>query len=158
VETVLYSFGDSQVDGEFPVAALIQASDGSFWGTTYGGGAVGGGYGTVFRITPAGVETVMHAFVGGSSDGAQPDAALIQAGDGNFYGTTTYGGGTSQLGTVFSITPAGVETVTYFFAVDSSDGGAPSAPLIQGSDGNLYGTTQYGGPSGYGTVFKMAPQ
>ncbi|HKS71431.1 MAG TPA: choice-of-anchor tandem repeat GloVer-containing protein, partial [Ktedonobacterales bacterium] len=73
---------------------------------------------------------------------------------GNFYGTTRTGGADND-GTVFKITPAGVETVIYSFTGGASDGAAPAAALIQGSDGNLYGTTTAGGPSGYGTVFVL---
>ncbi len=94
-----------------PLAGLIQAADGNFYGATEGGGPSNAG--TVFKITPAGVETVLYSFTGGS-DGWEPFAGLIQATDGNFYGTTTYGG-SSNMGTVFKITPAGVETVLYSF-------------------------------------------
>ncbi|MGH8297439.1 MAG: choice-of-anchor tandem repeat GloVer-containing protein, partial [Steroidobacteraceae bacterium] len=80
--SVLYSFAGGS-DGVRPYAALIQASDGNFYGTTYGGGANSDG--TVFKLTPSGSETVLYSFAGGS-DGANPRAALIQASDGNFYG------------------------------------------------------------------------
>ena len=173
VETVLYSFAGGN-DGFEPTAALIQGSDGNFYGTTSGGGNCGApfGCGTVFKITPAGVETVLYSFAGpAGSDGAQPQGGLIQATDGNFYGTTFRGGSSSgkaaacsvvfsgnQLsgcGTVFKVTPAGVETVLYSFGAGSD--GQNAAGLIQGSDGNFFGTTQSGGSSGNGTLFRCTP-
>jgi uncharacterized repeat protein (TIGR03803 family) len=153
-ETVFYSFAGGS-DGEHPYAGVIQGSDGNFYGTTYFGGS--SGLGTVFKITPSGTETVLHSFAGGSSDGANPEAGLTQGTDGNFYGNT-YLGGTSNLGTVFEITPSGTETVLHSFAGGSSDGANPSANLIQSSDGNLYGSTGAGGTSGYGTFFKVTLQ
>jgi len=153
VQTVLHSFA-GVTDGADPAAALIQGSDGNFYGTTQQGGT--NNLGTVFKITSTGVETVLYAFVGGTADGSNPIAALIQAGDGNFYGTT-YAGGASNVGTVFKITPAGVETLVYTFAGGTSDGSNPHAGLIQGGDGNFYGTTYAGGASNMGTVFKITP-
>jgi uncharacterized repeat protein (TIGR03803 family) len=152
VETVLYSFTGGS-DGSEPQAALIQATDGNFYGTTSGGGA--SGHGTVFKITSAGVETVLHSFAGGT-DGSNPAAALTQGSDGNFYGTT-YSGGSSNLGTVFKITPAGVETILHTFTSGTTDGNYPAASLIQGSDGNLYGTNGSGGASNSGNLVKFTP-
>ena len=103
-------------------------------------------------------ETVLYSFANSGGDGANPYAGLVQGSDGNFYGTTS-NGGTIGIGTVFKITPAGVETVLYSFTGTGTggDGANPQAGLIQGSDGNLYGTTIDGGTSGYGTVFKITP-
>jgi uncharacterized repeat protein (TIGR03803 family) len=154
VETMLHSFTGGTTDGRDSGAALIQGSDGNFYGTTGYGGTSDNG--TVFKITPAGVETVLYSFAGGTTDGSAPTAALIQGSDGNFYGTTGYGG-TSNVGTVFKVTPAGVETVLHSFANVLTDGNQPQAALIQGSDGNFYGTTGYGGTSNVGTVFKVTP-
>jgi uncharacterized repeat protein (TIGR03803 family) len=144
-ETTLYSFGvggDDSADGFNPNAALVEGSDGDFYGTTSGGGVAPlSGYGTVFKITKAGIETVLHAFGNAPLDGADPNAALIQGSDGNFYGTTTFGG-TYNRGTVFKITPAGVETVLYSFNGDAPFAdGLPYAGLIDGGDGFFYGTT-----------------
>ena len=161
-ETVLYSFAGEK-DGEYPYAGLIQDSHGNFYGTTKQGGESGAiGYGTVFRITPAGVESPLYSFAG-EEDGAYPTSALIKANDSNFYGTTSRGGGelgTIGSGTVFKITPLGVKTTLYSF-VGGTDGTFPEAGLIQGSDGNFYGTTSQGGESGAngnGTVFKLTSQ
>jgi uncharacterized repeat protein (TIGR03803 family) len=153
-ETVLYSFAGGS-DGEHPYGGVIQGSDGNFYGTTYQGGT--SGYGTVFKLTPSGTETVLYTFVGGSSDGAYPEAGLIQGSDGNFYGNTRQGGA-SGLGIVFKLTPSGTQTVLHSFAGGSSDGANPSANLVQGSDGNLYGSTGAGGTSGNGTFFKVTLQ
>lgn len=151
-ETVLYSFAGGATDGSTPQGGLIQASDGNFYGTTVNGGASNDG--TVFRITPAGAETVLYSFVGGTTDGAYPEDSLIHASDGNFYGTT-YSGGASDAGTVFKITPSGTETVLYSFAGGAADGASPQGSLLQASDGNFYGTTTYGGASNQGTVFRV---
>ena len=146
--TTLYSFAGS--DGANPYAALVQGSDGNFYGTTAGGGASNGN-GTVFKITPGGTLTTLHSFAG--SDGANPYAALVQGSDGNFYGTTQQGGANNGNGTVFKITPSGTLTSLYSFA--GSDGALPGAGLVQGSDGNFYGTTGGGGAYNDGTVFRL---
>jgi uncharacterized repeat protein (TIGR03803 family) len=156
VETVLHSFNanDSGFGDAFdPSAGLIQGSDGNFYGTSTKGGAYNAG--TVFKITPAGVESILYSFKGINGDGAVPYANLILGNDGNFYGTTT-SGGTNSGGTVFKLTPAGAETVLHSFGA-GTDGELPYAPLVQGSDGNFYGTTTKGGTDNIGTVFKITP-
>ena len=204
VFTLLHSFAGAPTDGEYPLAGLLKASDGNFYGTTFIGGAnnegalfkitpagvesvvhsfssVGGGArspasdlieandgnfygtsviggsgtrGTVFKVTPAGVATVLHSFVGPPGDGALPaGAALLEASDGNFYGVAG-GGGTNDRGVVFRLTPAGVHDVLHSFNV--SDGEYPSTTLAEGSNGTLYGATYRGGVSGFGTVFKLS--
>jgi uncharacterized repeat protein (TIGR03803 family) len=143
-ETVLYFFSGG-VDGGQPTGRLIQASDGNLYGTTsYGSG-------TVFKITPDGEKAVLYSFPNYTMDGLQP-SSLIVGPDGNFYATTFFGG-RSDCGTVFSITPAGAETVLHSF-LGGSDGEFPSAPLVEGSDGNFYGTTSFGG-SKDGTIFRI---
>jgi uncharacterized repeat protein (TIGR03803 family) len=170
-ETVLYSFPTTG-DGRVPAGNLILGSDGNFYGITVFGGLSGAGGangdGTVFKITPTGMEAVVYSFGSSSSDGVTPQVGLILGSDGNFYGTTPVGG-TNGDGTVFKITPSGTETVLYSFGSSATDGQVPNAPLIQGSDGNFYGTTATGGSSGssstcssggtcmYGTVFKITP-
>jgi uncharacterized repeat protein (TIGR03803 family) len=148
--TNLWSFTGDQ-DGANPNAGLVQGDDGNFYGMTYDGGRNGNG--TVFRISPGGVLTNLHSF--GGADGAYPYAALVQGSDGNFYGTTSgSGSGPSGNGTVFRISPGGVLTNLHSFS--GSDGANPSAGLVQGRDGNFYGTTPSGGANGYGTVFKIS--
>lgn len=153
--TTLYSFcaRPSCADGELPFAGLVQGSDGSFYGTTGGGGA--NALGTVFKITSAGVLTVLHSF--NSTDGAQPRSPLIQATDGNFYGTTSIGG-IQNDGTVFKITAAGALTTLYSFCAQKNcaDGSAPIAGVVQATDGNFYGTTG-GLDNNVGTAFKLTP-
>ena len=141
--TTLYTFAGS--DGSYPVAGLLQASDGNFYGTSSGG--------TIFKITPAGVLTTIYLFSG--SDGSDPEGALLQASDGNIYGTTSHGGANGK-GTVFKITLAGALSTLHSFS-GIIDGASPKVGLIQGSDGNFYGTTPLGGSSGSGTVFRITP-
>ncbi len=155
VESVLYSFGtNGSGDGATPYfGGLLQAADGNFYGTTTFGGA--NGTGAVIKVTPAGQESVLYSFgVSGGGDGAYPLAALIQASDGNLYGTTVLGG-LNDSGALFQITPTGVESVLHSFGT-GSDGSNPAGSLIQASDGNLYGVTVSGGASGEGTVFEIA--
>jgi uncharacterized repeat protein (TIGR03803 family) len=155
VESVLHSFAGGTTDGGQPQAGLLQASDGNFYGTTNQGGATGNS--TVFKITPTGVETALHSIVGSATDGSDPRAALLQASDGNFYGTTNQGG-LNGFVTVFMVTPAGVESVLLSFNFNTGEGNGPRAALIQGSDGGFYGTTFNGGGVGIGsgTVFKIS--
>jgi uncharacterized repeat protein (TIGR03803 family) len=155
-ESVIYSFTGG-MDGGSPAASLIQAFDGNLYGTTAAGGS--SGFGTVFRIsnlTTSPTETVIYSFAGGA-DGDTPQASLIQATDGNLYGTTSVGGSVGD-GTVFKISnpsSSPTESVIYNFA-GGLDGRNPYAPLTQASDGNLYGTTEGGGSIGPGTVFKIS--
>ena len=159
---VLYTFKGGS-DGSGPVAGLIMDAAGNLYGTTAAGGGTGcggAGCGTVFKFAPAGTETVLYSFAGGT-DGAYPEAGLIMDGSGNFYGTTS-GGGTGGCqgqgcGTVFEVARDGTETVLHAFAGGTGDGSTPVAGLIMDKSGNLYGTTIAGGSGANGTVFKLAP-
>src|ERR1017187_1577117 len=158
--TILNSFIVSPTDGAFPWAGLVQGSDGNFYGTTFNGGSQGDG--TVFRISSSGTYTNLYSFYTFPSDGAFPRAALVQGSDGNFYGTAS-AGGTHGDGTVFRIGSSGSETNLHPF-VGTPDGASPYAGLVQGSDGNFYGTALYGGTStncgagvGCGTVVQISP-
>ena len=141
---VLWSFANGS-DGAFPNSGLTLGTDGSLYGTTTVGGSIG--YGTVFKITTAGILTTLHAF-NGNPEGEQPNAPPVQGPDGNFYGTTSNGGG-AVFGTVYKMTPAGALTVIYTF------GGTIRYPyaLVLGTDGNFYGTTGGGSTSVNGAVF-----
>jgi uncharacterized repeat protein (TIGR03803 family) len=155
--TTLYSFCSRNdcTDGEYTYATPVQGTDGNFYGTTYLGGSKE--LGTVFRITPSGTQTTLHSL--GGPDGSQPLAGLIQGTNENFYGTTNMGGA-EGYGTIFIISPSGTLTTLHSFCSRSgcTDGENPFAGLIQGIDGNLYGTTLGGGSSkGFGTVFKITP-
>jgi uncharacterized repeat protein (TIGR03803 family) len=141
-------------DGANPEAALMQGNDGNFYGTTYGSGSGLSAYGTVFRIGTNGTLTTLWSFTNGV-DGAYPGAGLVQGSDGNFYGTTFgSGSGPSSYGTVFRISSSGNLTSLWSFT-NGGDGANPYATLVQGSDGNFYGTTSQGGASGNGTVFRI---
>jgi uncharacterized repeat protein (TIGR03803 family) len=153
-------------DGANPYAALAQGTDGNFYGTTPAGGTSNsctGGCGTIFKITPRGVLTTLHSFDG--TDGTGPTGGLVQATDGNFYGTAP-NGGTSDFcpdkfgcGTVFKITPSGTLTILYSFCAESdcADGRYPFAGLVRFTNGDLYGTTFFGGATDHGMVFKITP-
>jgi uncharacterized repeat protein (TIGR03803 family) len=145
-------------DGATPYASPIQATDGNFYGTTYDGSVAGAG--VVYRMTPSGTVTGLYSFcsVLNCADGAEPTAALLQARSGGFYGTTSLGGAYGR-GTVFTLTLDGKLTTLHSFcaAAGCADGSEPVAPLIQGSDGDFYGSTYGGGTYGYGSVFKITP-
>jgi uncharacterized repeat protein (TIGR03803 family) len=153
--TSLVSF--DKTNGANPVYVnLVQGTDGNLYGTTSEGGAHG--YGTVFKITPAGTLTTIYSFCSksGCADGEYPNAGLVLATNGNFYGTT-HSGGAHDYGTVFEITSGGTLTTLYSFCSKSgcADGTDPSDALIQGTNGNFYGTTFAGGADGRGTVFEI---
>jgi uncharacterized repeat protein (TIGR03803 family) len=150
-------------DGSAPFSNMVQASDGDLYGTTTEGGA--NGKGTVFRLTASGAPTTIYSFCSQANcaDGYSPDAELVEAADGTFYGTT-YSGGANQecsggCGTIFRVTPEGTLTTVYSFCSlpGCADGNSPFAGVIQGRDGNLYGTTYYTGENAGGTVFKVTP-
>ncbi len=159
--TTLYSFCAQSgcADGQTPYAGLIQGSDGNFYGTTTEGGGNGTNDGTVFKITPSGEFTTLWSFCSQEScaDGIGPEGGLIQATDGNFYGTTSAGGSPGS-GTIFKITSSGTLTTVYNFCTQSgcADGGGPYAGLIQGTNGDFYGTTEDDGAHGGGTVFSLS--
>jgi uncharacterized repeat protein (TIGR03803 family) len=146
----LHTFAGN-TDGANPQGGLVQGSDDNFYGTTQYGGA--NGLGTVFQISANGALTILYSFTGGT-DGAVPFAGLAQGSDGGFYGTTEFGG-TNNSGTVFKISAIGALTRLYSFT-GGDDGANPEAVLVQGRDGNLYGTTCNGGAWGAGTVFRLS--
>jgi uncharacterized repeat protein (TIGR03803 family) len=148
--TTLHSFDST--DGSSPEAPLIQATDGNLYGTTYNGGAVGEDYGTIFKITTRGALTTLHDF--NETEGRAIVPALVQASDGNFYGTASEGGA-SGYGSVFMMTLDGTLTVLHSF--NATDGATPNT-LVLGTDGNFYGTTVSGGANIAGIVFEITPQ
>jgi uncharacterized repeat protein (TIGR03803 family) len=160
--TTLYSFcseGSPCLDGNGPQKGVIQAADGNFYGTTYGGGATGSG--TVFKITPDGTLTTLYSFCPQGDCPSFAPSGLIQATDGNFYGTTLGGSAGSacfmfSCGIIFKMTSSGTVTTLYNFCSqsDCADGNG-SAGIIQASDGDFYGTTTGEEDGGWGTVFRV---
>jgi uncharacterized repeat protein (TIGR03803 family) len=162
----LYSFCAlaNCADGAYPKGTLVQARDGNLYGTTFDGGVFGSASngGTIFEITPDGALTTLYSFCAqmNCTDGEQPYGSLIEAKDGNFYGTTSSGGTNDFSGTVFRITPQGTLSTIYSFCVtpDCSDGNSPMGSLMQATNGDFYGTTLGGGGSDrseVGTIFKI---
>lgn len=146
--TTLHEF--DATDGAEPIGRLLQAANGTFYGTTQFNGT--DGYGTVFSMTSSGTVTTLHNFTGGP-DGAYPYGGVIQGTDGNFYGTTQYGG--VGYGVVYKITPAGTLTTLYSFQFNDPNGGNPRGELVQGANGDFYGTTYSYGANESGTIYKI---
>jgi len=155
---VLYSFVGGTTDGCFPIGALAMSAKGDIYGTTPLCGSSGDGI--VWKLSKKRVETVLHSFCGGASDGAVPWAGVILGAKGNLYGDTQKGGGCQgTCGTVFKLSESGTLTLLHSFD-GLDDGDSPTSPLIRDAAGNLYGTTEGGGPpngQGYGTVWKITP-
>jgi uncharacterized repeat protein (TIGR03803 family) len=160
--TTLYAFTGG-ADGGTPYASLVLDDAGNLYGTTQVGGnmdcGITLGCGTVFKVAPDGTETVLHAFGGGTSDGAAPMGRLLRDDAGALIGTTTAGGGALNngygWGVVFKLAGNGTETILHAFS--GADGQQPFAGVTADGSGNLYGTTWTGGDFGYGTVFKLTP-
>jgi len=157
VEKVLYSFCAQQncADGSQPFDGLIADKSGNLYGTTYLGGAHG--QGTVFKITKSGTESVLYSFCGvvGCPDGANPYAGLIMDKAGNLYGTTL-GGGANNNGTVFELSTTGSEIVLHAFQ-NTPDFATPYGGLVMDTQGNVYGTTWFGGANNAGGVYEVSP-
>jgi uncharacterized repeat protein (TIGR03803 family) len=133
-------------------AGIMQGTDGNFYGTVRPPAGTARS-GVIFRMTPAGKYTVLHNFNGYPTDGYDPAGTVIQASDGNFYGTTVTGG-TNNTGTIYKITPAGAYKVLFTFP-PITDGRLPIAGLVQGTDGYLYGIAGLGGTDNRGTLFRV---
>ena len=161
VLTTLYDFGTCVYpcnEGTYPISPPIEGADGNYYGTVPNT-ITGYNHGVVYKLTSAGKYSTLYAFDG--TLGYNPEAPLMQATDGNLYGTTALGGKTvtscygssNTCGTVFKITTAGKLTTIYQF--DQTHGAGPLGPVLQGTDGNFYGTTSAGGTNGLGVVFKL---
>lgn len=149
----IYNFGSISGDADQPFSpsVLVQGRDGNLYGTAQGGA---NGHGAVFRITPTGVETLIYNFL--PTDGNDCYPGLTLGSDGNFYGVC-YTGGANNSGAVYKTTPSGTFTLLHSFTGTGGEGAQPDAPPVQGKDGNYYGTTQVGGGSGFGTIYKVTP-
>ena len=170
---VLHTFCEQIVncaDGAYPSGGLIQLADGNFYGATAYGGQIGhraaapDGAGTIYKITPSGVLTTLYTFCATSptcTDGYAPFGTLTLGNDGFLYGATNQGG-LNDAGSIFKVSVSGQLTTLYSFCGEGgdlcTDGAAPLAGLIQGTDGNFYGTTTAGGANaGGGTIFTITP-
>jgi len=149
-------------DAVTSINGVIQDQAGNFYGASIDGGVNGGGF--LFKITPSGTLTMLYSFCGQTdcTDGKYPYGRLIQGSDGNFYGTTDQGGANNNGGTVFKMTPTGSLATLYSFCSQDVDicldGQEPLAGLVEGADGNFYGSTAEGGTgSNLGTIFKITP-
>jgi uncharacterized repeat protein (TIGR01451 family) len=158
--TILHSFTGPPNDGRNPITGLTLDSSGNLYGTTMMGGAFNGG--TVFVVRPDGSEAVLYSFPLGNTGGTIPSGLTLGT-DGNFYGTTMWGG-MAGVGNIFRMAPDGTVTVLYSFAGPPNDGSRPRYGVIRDAQGNLFGTTEYGGPPcaslgsiGCGTVFWLSP-
>jgi uncharacterized repeat protein (TIGR03803 family) len=151
-ETVLYSFTGGN-DGAEPDGQLTRDKAGNLYGVTRNGGAAG--YGVVFMVASDGTETVLHTFEGGANDGIYPQGGVLRDKKGRLFGVTQ-AGGAYQNGTVFELEPSGKLEILHSFA-GGTDGSQPLARLVRDNNGNLYGTTIFGGPENVGTVFEIAP-
>ena len=143
--------------GSLPMSDLVGDGSGNLYGTTQRGGPLGNG--TIFKVSPTGALTILVEFTGasGSNKGKEPNAGLVFANDGVFYGTTQ-SGGTYSNGTVFKVTPDGVLTTLVDFNYNDATnrGVSPTAGVVEGSDGNFYGMTTFS-PLGFGTIYSMTP-
>jgi uncharacterized repeat protein (TIGR03803 family) len=148
----VHTFSATNSEGANPRGDLLLAPDGNFYGTTSAGGTTG--LGSVYKLTPDGTVTTLHSFTGATAEGSNPYAGLLYAADGNFYGTT-YFGGAKQSGSVFRITLDGTFTNLASFNSDSKGPFFAYGGLVQTADGTFYGTTLRGGANDKGTVFKM---
>jgi len=162
--TTLHRF--DRTDGAKPFTAMVQAADGDFYGTTAYGGRYNiceHGCGTIFKITAAGALTTLHNFTRYKGDGGHPFGGLVQATDGNFYGTAAQGGG-DEHGNVYKfVFRSGRGTLTTLHEFDGTDGASPKGGLLQATNGSFYGASAYGGPGGAdcsiygcGTAFNLS--
>jgi|HubBroStandDraft_6_1064221.scaffolds.fasta_scaffold04869_6 uncharacterized repeat protein (TIGR03803 family) len=153
-ETILHTFAGGTMDGASPWGGLIQDSDGNSYGTTNAGGT--SNWGTVFKISKSGVETVLHSFNGGQSDGEFPYYTnLVRDSEGNLYGITSAGGGDNR-GVVYKLNKSGKLTVLHSFLGGTNDGCTPYGTPVMDADGNLYGTTYKCGSANEGVIWKLA--
>jgi uncharacterized repeat protein (TIGR03803 family) len=147
-ESVLFSFPATSISCQ---PGITLGNDGNFYGSCYAGGLHG--YGLLYQVTPTGTYTDLYDFTNTGGDGGNPNGPPVPAKDGNLYGPTT-NGGTVGVGTIYKISPTGTVSILYSF-LGGAVGSNPNASLMQGKDGNLYGSTTNAGINGAGTIFKI---
>ena len=153
-ETILHTFTGSTKDGKYPTyTSLLMDVQGTLYGVTEEGGSSGGGI--LYKLSKSGKLTILHSFTGGTTDGCNVLGAPFLDAAGNFYGTTS-SCGTNKLGTVWEVSKSGKEKVLHSFAGGTSDGEYPLAGVIVDAEGNVYGTTETGGASNVGTVYRVS--
>jgi len=151
---VIRSFVGGATDGAKPAGGLLQGTNGMLFGATSSGGT--SNLGTAFSLNLDGTGyQVLKNFTGAPGDGAQPNGLLVQGADGSLYGTT-FLGGSSNLGTIYSLSENG-SSYQVMASFTGTNGSKPLAPLMFATNGVLYGTTSLGGTNGYGTVFQINP-
>src|SRR3984885_12057993 len=149
--SILHTFTGAANDGKYPTyTSLLMDSKGSLYGVTEEGGAADGGI--LYKLSKTGKLTILHSFMGGTTDGCNVLGVPFKDENGNFYGTTS-SCGTSSLGTVWKVSASGTETVLHSFAGGTSDGEYPLAGVIVDAGGNVYGNTEAGGPANFGTGY-----
>lgn len=149
-EIVLHNFGGLPPHGSGPYAGLTMGDEGNFYGTTVHGGPAGRG--VVFKLSPAGLQTVLYSFTGGK-DGAEPYAGVTLDSAGNLYGTT-YAGGTAGPGVIYKLDASGQLTVLHSF-LDDLNGDRPQTGVVLDAAGNIYGATAYDAVKYSGVVYKL---
>ena len=153
--SILHTFTGAANDGKYPTyTSLLLGSRGALYGVTEEGGAANGGI--LYKLSRTGKLTILHSFMGGATDGCNVLGIPFVDGNGNFYGTTS-SCGASNLGTVWKVSANGTETVLHSFAGGTSDGEYPLAGVIVDASGNIYGNTETGGASNFGTVYGISP-
>ena len=153
-ETILHTFTGSTTDGKYPTyTSLLMDAEDNLYGVTEEGGSADGGI--LYKLSKTGKLTILHSFTGGTTDGCNVLGAPFMDAAGNFYGTTS-SCGAHTLGTVWKVSKYGKEKVLHSFAGGTSDGEYPLAGVIVDAEGNVYGTTETGGASNVGTVYKVS--
>jgi len=150
--TILHHFDLSNGDGTLPVGELVRDGEGNLYGATARGGAFGGG--TIYKLTPGGTETILHAFDMHNHQTGSPKGGLVMDAAGNLYGTTFIGD--DNPGSAFKLAPDGTYTILHDFS-GAGDGESPIGSLAADANGHLFGMTSSGGFRGCGTVFQVAP-
>jgi len=153
-ETILHTFTGSTKDGKYPsYTSLLTDAQGNLYGVTEEGGSADGGI--LYKLSKTGKLTILHSFTGGTTDGCNVLGTPFRDAAGNFYGTTS-SCGTDNLGTVWKVNKYGKEKVLHSFAGGTSDGEYPLAGVIMDAEGNLWGNTETGGATKFGTVYKIS--